>query len=59
MYKVARVVIGENRTFLGGEKYLKQRGVEVVVLDNAECEELMAQFIRDKSAVWNEDIGNR
>lgn len=57
MYKVARVVIGENKTFVGGEEYLKQRGIEVVVLENKECQDLMTRFIKDKSAVWNEDIG--
>lgn len=57
MYKIARVVIGENETFLGGEKYLKERGVEVVVVGNKECKELMDRFIKDKAAVWHEDIG--
>jgi len=57
MYKVKRVVIGENDTFVGGEEYLKQRGVEVVVLDNAECKGLMAKFIKEKPSEWNEDIG--
>jgi len=57
LYKVARVVIGENSTFIGGEKYLKERGVEVVVFQNQECKELMEGFIREKPDVWNEDIG--
>ncbi|OCL14382.1 cytosine deaminase [Glonium stellatum] len=57
MYKVKRVVIGENSTFVGGEDYLKQRGIEVVVLKNAECEELMKKFIKEKPGDWNEDIG--
>jgi len=57
MYGVKRVVIGENNTFVGGEEYLKQRGVEVVVLDNAEGKELMAKFIKEKPKEWNEDIG--
>ena len=52
MYKVARVVIGENRTFVGGEKYLRERGIEVVVLQNAECEGLMQQFIKNKPEIW-------
>ena len=56
MYKIGRVVIGENKTFVGGEKYLKERGVEVVVLDNEECKDLMGQFIKDKPDIWNEDI---
>lgn len=57
LYGISRVVIGENKTFLGGEAYLKQRGVEVVVLDSSECRELMEKFIVEKPDVWNEDIG--
>ena len=52
MYKVARVVIGENKSFVGGEDYLKQRGIEVVVLENKECQGLMKQFMREKPEVW-------
>lgn len=52
MYKVKRVVIGENSTFVGGEEYLKQRGIEVVVLDDGRCRELMRNFITDKPDVW-------
>lgn len=52
MYKVARVVIGENKTFLGGEAYLKQRGIEVVVLQDTDCEALMTKFIEEKPDVW-------
>ena len=52
MYKVARVVIGENKTFVGGEAYLKQRGIDVIVLENQECRNLMAKFINDKPDVW-------
>ncbi|RDL34638.1 putative cytosine deaminase [Venustampulla echinocandica] len=57
LYGISRVVIGENKSFLGGEAYLKQRGVEVVVLDNKECQGLMESFIKEKPEVWNEDIG--
>ncbi|NJD28868.1 MAG: nucleoside deaminase [Chloroflexi bacterium] len=57
LYGIPRVVIGENRTFLGGEDDLRSRGVEVVVLDSAECFELMQAFIREHPDVWNEDIG--
>jgi creatinine deaminase len=57
MYKVARVVIGENKTFVGGEKYLKERGIEVVVMDNKECYDLMQKFIKEKPDDWYEDIG--
>ena len=52
MYKVARVVIGENETFVGGEKYLKERGIEVVVLQNEECKILMEEFIKKKPEIW-------
>ncbi|KAF2202880.1 cytosine deaminase [Delitschia confertaspora ATCC 74209] len=57
MYGVKRVVIGENKTFVGGEEYLKQRGIEVVVLENEKCKELMKKFIEEKPGDWNEDIG--
>src|ERR687889_5975 len=57
LYKIPRVVIGENRTFLGGEELLRSRGVEVVVLDDAECIELMEDFIAREPALWNEDSG--
>jgi creatinine deaminase len=57
MYGIPRVVIGENRTFYGGEDYLRQRGVEVVVLDNAECHQLMTDFIAAHPELWLEDIG--
>ncbi len=52
LYKVARVVIGENKTFVGGEAYLKQRGIEVIVLENKECQDLMSKFIDEKPGVW-------
>ncbi|KAF8823183.1 hypothetical protein HHX47_DHR10000042 [Lentinula edodes] len=58
LYKIPRVVIGENKTFsMGGEDLLRSHGVEVVVLDNEECKELMAKFISEKPEEWNEDIG--
>jgi cytosine deaminase len=59
LYKVKRVVIGENKSFIGGEEYLKARGVGVIVLENAECKELMRKFMREKPDVWNEDIGEQ
>ena len=52
LYNVKRVVIGENKSFVGGEAYLKERGIEVVVLQNAECEKLMQRFIREKPEIW-------
>ncbi|KAK2734605.1 cytosine deaminase [Onygenales sp. PD_40] len=52
LYKVARVVVGENVNFMGGEEYLRSRGVEVVVLDDEECKGLMSRFIEEKPALW-------
>ena len=57
LYRIPRVIIGENRNFLGAEDLFRQRGVEVVVLDDAECVQMMADFIRDHADLWNEDIG--
>lgn len=57
LYGVPRVVVGENRTFLGAEDLLRQHGVEVVNLDDAECVELMRGFVEEHPAIWNEDIG--
>jgi cytosine deaminase len=57
LYGIPRVVIGENQSFLGEEELLRQRGVEVVVLNHAGCLELMQQFFRERPDVWNEDIG--
>jgi creatinine deaminase len=59
LYKIPRVIIGENRTFLGGEDLLRSRGVEVIVLDDAECIDLMEDFIAREPALWNEDIGEQ
>lgn len=52
LYKIKRVVIGENGTFVGGESYLKDRGIEVIVFENEECKELMKKFIEQKPQVW-------
>ena len=57
LYGIPRVVMGENRTFVGGEEYLRSRGVEVVNLDSQECVELMNEFIAGHPEIWNEDIG--
>jgi cytosine/creatinine deaminase len=57
LYKIPRIVIGENRTFRGPEAYLLSRGVELVVLDDPECIRMMSQFIKEKPELWNEDIG--
>lgn len=57
LYKIPKVVIGENKTFKGPEEYVKSRGVEVIILQNEECIELMEEFISSKPELWNEDIG--
>jgi cytosine deaminase len=50
-------VVGENRTFQGPEEYLRKRGVDLVVVDDAECRQLMEAFIARNPELWNEDIG--
>ena len=57
LYGIPRVVMGENRTFVGGEDYLRSRGVEVVNLDADACVELMREFMARRPDIWNEDIG--
>lgn len=57
LYEIPRVVIGENRTFLGAEEHLRANGVEVEVVDDQQCVELMTRFIADNPELWNEDIG--
>ena len=57
LYGIPRVVIGEHRTFMGAEALLRERGVEVVVLDDSECVEMMERFIAERPDLWNEDIG--
>lgn len=57
LYGIPKVVIGENETFLGSEALLKENGVEVIVIDNQECKDLMNSFIRDNPRLWSEDIG--
>ena len=57
LYRVPRIVIGENRTFRGPEDYLRSRDVELEIIDSATCRELMETFIADRPDLWNEDIG--
>jgi len=57
LYGIPTVVVGENRTFMGGEEYLRSRGITVEVLDDAECVALMEEFIASYPELWNEDIG--
>jgi len=58
LYGIPRVVVGENRTFLGEEELLRSRGVTVEVLQDARCQALMAQFIQEQPTLWAEDTGN-
>ena len=57
LYKIPRVVVGENRTFLGAEDYMRSNSILVEVVQDAECIQLMADFIRANPQLWNEDIG--
>jgi cytosine deaminase len=57
LYKIPRVVVGENQTFLGAEEYMRSQGIQVDVVQDAECIRLMTEFIRDHPQLWNEDIG--
>ncbi|HBJ37258.1 MAG TPA: tRNA-specific adenosine deaminase [Planctomycetaceae bacterium] len=57
LYKIPRIVIGENKTFQGPELYVRQRGVEVTLVNDQRCVELMREFIEREPTLWNEDIG--
>jgi creatinine deaminase len=57
LYGIPKVVIGENHTFQGPENYLRSRGVQLEVVDSAECRELMEDFIAGNPSLWDEDIG--
>ncbi|MGB3179918.1 MAG: nucleoside deaminase [Cyclobacteriaceae bacterium] len=57
LYGIPKVVVGENTTFMGAEDHLRSHGVEVTVVDNQACKDLMARFIAEKPEVWYEDIG--
>jgi creatinine deaminase len=57
LYRIPKVVIGENRTFRGPEDYVRSRGVTVEIADDPECVRLMEDFIRSQPALWDEDIG--
>ena len=57
LYGIPQVIVGENRTFLGEEEWLRSRGVRVEVLDDARCVGLMARFVAARPEVWDEDIG--
>jgi creatinine deaminase len=57
LYRIPKIVIGENRTFRGPEDYLRSRGIDLDVFDDPECVSLMEAFIRSNPVLWNEDIG--
>lgn len=57
LYGIPRVIIGENRTFMGDEELLRSRGVKIEVLQDNRCIALMERFIAEKPSLWNEDIG--
>jgi len=57
LYGIPKVIVGENITFMGDEEHLKSHGVEIEVLQNEDCINMMKKFIADKPNLWNEDIG--
>lgn len=57
LYGIPKVIVGENITFMGDEEHLKSHGVEIEVLQNEDCINMMKKFIADKPELWNEDIG--
>jgi creatinine deaminase len=57
LYKIPKIVIGENETFCGPEQYVRSRGVELVVMNDANCIRMMREFIAAHPTLWNEDIG--
>jgi creatinine deaminase len=56
-FRIGKVVVGESRTFKGGIGWLRERGVDIVELDSAQCVELLTTFIQAHPDIWNEDIG--
>ncbi|HRX87265.1 MAG TPA: nucleoside deaminase [Phycisphaerae bacterium] len=57
LYKIPKIVIGENQTFQGPEDYVRSRGVELVIVNDPTCIKLMTDFIAARPELWNEDIG--
>ncbi|MDP3542816.1 MAG: nucleoside deaminase [Elusimicrobiota bacterium] len=57
LYRIPRVIVGENKNFLGAEDLFAARGVKVTVLQDPDCVALMERFVREKPDLWNEDIG--
>ncbi len=56
-FRLTRVIAGESQNFVGARKFMESHGIKVIDLNNAECIEMMARFIRENSELWNEDIG--
>lgn len=56
-FRIGKVVVGESRNFRGGLDWLRERGVEVIEINSAECEAMLSRYIAEHPAVWNEDIG--
>jgi len=57
LYGIPKIIIGENKTFMGEEELLKSRGVQIEVLQDETCINMMVRFIEEKPFLWNEDIG--
>jgi len=57
LYRIPRVIVGENQNFMGAEDLFRQHGVNLMVVEDPACIELMSEFIRDHPDLWNEDIG--
>ena len=57
LYRIPRIVVGENQNFMGAEDLFKERGVEFVLLNDEKCIALMKKFVEEKPDLWNEDIG--
>lgn len=57
LYKIPRIIIGENKTFQGPESYTQSRGIKLEILQDKKCIELMESFIKARPELWNEDIG--
>ncbi len=59
LYKIPKVIVGENRTFRGPEEHLRARGVDVTVCDDSTCVAMMQRFQQERPELWNEDIGEK
>jgi len=59
LYKIPRIVIGENVNFIGDEDHLRSKGVELVILQHDETIQMMQKFIKEHPSLWNEDIGEQ